>query len=639
MRSLLTIGGWTTSLAFALALSARAAEPVANSLGMTLVRVEPGEFTMGTGDAPPKSREEWEQRDWDESPAHRVRIARPFFIGAHEVTNAQFEQFDGKHKELRGKFGNSSDDDAPVAYVTWRQAVDFCEWLSKKEGKPYRLPTEAEWEYACRAGTTTPFSTGETLAPAQANFGLAPDGEKQISAVKVGSYPANPWGLFDMHGNVAEWCLDWHGPYTEEPQTDPVGRADGVARVTRGWHYLRTGQHRQRFCRSANRSGHLPQDANVYTGFRVVQAELPDTKPLPVAQPPLNQRDVKQTRASKNGPDHSKPYFFDYSKEGRGPTIPPDAWGPVFAQHNHFTACVACPNGDVLAVWYTCVSEAGRELTQAATRLRAGSDQWEPASPFFEVPDVNCHAPVLLRDGNRIYHFGTQSFAGWDHAANFMRYSDDSGATWSQPEIILGRDAPDTLSQPCSAFVAQNGTLVLTCDGDRGHRNEHVMTSGDKGETWQVRKGDMRAAVGAYAIHPAIVERGDGTMLCWLRGPKPMPVLSSTDFGDTWEKRDSPFPGIGVGQKAAALRLKSGAILMLSMDSGRELFGGGSFVALSLDDGKTWPHARKVDAPVAGYMSLAQGDDGTIHLIGSRLRFAACNEAWFKEGEPLRGGD
>ena len=98
-------------------------------------------------------------------------------MGATEVTNAQYEQFDAEHKKLRGRDGVSKGDDEPVTFVTWQQGVAFCEWLSKKEGKPYRLPTEAEWEYACRAGTTTPFNTGDTLTAEQANIGLTADGK------------------------------------------------------------------------------------------------------------------------------------------------------------------------------------------------------------------------------------------------------------------------------------------------------------------------------------------------------------------------------------------------------------------------------------------------------------------------------
>src|SRR5262249_25519430 len=150
---------------------------------------------------------------------------KPFLLGVHEVTNAQYEQFDPEHKKLRGKDGVSNRDDEPVTFVTWQQAADFCAWLSKKEGKPYRLPTEAEWEYACRAGTTPPYWTGDTLTAEQANLGLGKEGRLQTT-MPVGSYPANAWGLHEVHGNVAEWCLDWYGPYETGEQTDPVGRAD-----------------------------------------------------------------------------------------------------------------------------------------------------------------------------------------------------------------------------------------------------------------------------------------------------------------------------------------------------------------------------------------------------------------------------
>ena len=212
-----------------------------NSLGMKFLRIEPGEFTMGAGEGPPRSKEEWLERDEDEAPAHKVKITQPFYLGVHEVTNAQFEQFDAEHKKFRDLRGASERDDEPVVHITWQQAVDYCDWLSKKEGQPYRLPTEAEWEYACRAGTTTPFHTGENLSAAQANLGRAADGKKEIRAQAVGTYEPNAWGLYDMHGNVAEWCLDWFGPYEAGETSDPVGRAAGTARVVRGWSWLRAG--------------------------------------------------------------------------------------------------------------------------------------------------------------------------------------------------------------------------------------------------------------------------------------------------------------------------------------------------------------------------------------------------------------
>jgi formylglycine-generating enzyme len=125
-----------------------------NSLGMRFHAVPAGEFTMGS-----------RAGDWDEEPRRRVTIAHSLLLAQTEVTNAQYETFDPAHARWRGRQGISAKDDEPVVFVGWHDAVAFCAWLSAREGKPYRLPTEAEWEYACRAGTETGFWTGATLPP------------------------------------------------------------------------------------------------------------------------------------------------------------------------------------------------------------------------------------------------------------------------------------------------------------------------------------------------------------------------------------------------------------------------------------------------------------------------------------------
>src|SRR5262249_34956878 len=123
-------------------------------------------------------------------------------------------------------------DDEPVVQVSWNDATRFCQWLSEKEGRPYRLPTEAEWEYACRAGTTTPWSSGDSPARLEA-FAWTPNSGSPTTH-RVGTKRANPFGLFDMHGNVWEWCLDFDGHYSPGPQEDPKGPASGTERVLRG---------------------------------------------------------------------------------------------------------------------------------------------------------------------------------------------------------------------------------------------------------------------------------------------------------------------------------------------------------------------------------------------------------------------
>lgn len=630
MRFLLSLG----IASLACTLSAEEPKTSTNSVGMKLVSIPAGSFVMGTGSAAPKSMAEYAKRDYDESPAHTVKISKPFLMGMHEVTNAQYEQFDPAHKTLRGKDGVSTADDEPVTFVTWNQAVAFCEWLSKKEGKTYRLPTEAEWEYACRAGTTTPYYTGDKINETQANIGVSSDGKSQ-QTTKVGSYPANPWGLHDMVGNVLEWCLDWHGDYDASEQTDPVGRDAGYARIARGWCFHKAEKavtFPTKLFRSSNRSGFLPIESNRLTGFRVVQAEMPKTKPLPEIIP-LNRKDVKQSfDTPKAPPGPAKPIYVNYIAEGKNAFMPKDAFGPIYANHNHFGAVCVCPNGDILAVWYSTVSEQGRELAQAASRLRANADKWEPASGFFDVPDVNDHAPVLMRDGNRIWHFCTQSLRSWDNAHNIARYSDDNGATWSQPVITVSRDDARHLSQPCSAFVTKDKQIVVACDGDN-HVDERLVVSPDHGKTWKVADGDMRATGGGkYAIHPAIAPTSDGGIVNFLRGPDPMPIQFSKNLGETWTQQNTPFPAIKGGQKAVALKLNSGNLLLISVDNPKKVVGGGTFAALSTDDGKTWKHVRKL-AGVEGYMAGAQTPQGDIFIIGSRMGSVKFNEEWLKEGE------
>jgi len=168
-----------------------------NTLGMRMLHVQAGSFTMGSDLG----------RDyWDERPSRHVTLSGSFFMSETEVTIDQYRQFQPDF-ELDSRF------EGYVSGVSWYEAVEFCQWLSVKESKTYRLPTEAEWEYACRSGTTTTYWSGK---------------RPPLSG------QANPWGLRNMHGGVREWCHDWYGEYPVEAQTDPVGPEDGMARVVRG---------------------------------------------------------------------------------------------------------------------------------------------------------------------------------------------------------------------------------------------------------------------------------------------------------------------------------------------------------------------------------------------------------------------
>ncbi|MBM4089244.1 MAG: glycoside hydrolase [Planctomycetes bacterium] len=636
------------------------AESVSNSLGMTMVRLEPGSFEMGSAGG-----------DWDERPVQEVTISRPFFMSTTEVTNAQYEQFEPAHSQLRGKLGFSKEDDEAVVFVSWEQAVAFCTWLSEREGKPYRLPTEAEWEYACRAGTTTPFHTGDALPdPFHKNVGVSwyPGKEtgQDVVPLHVGTTPVNSWGLHDMHGNVEEWCWDWYGPYTADAQTDPVGRVDGNFRVTRGGSHSTTLE----YLRSANRGGTLPEDRSWLIGFRVVQAEMPATEPLPALPEPLNARNVSQAVPDKLavGPDPAKPYF-------QGPrqyvNQPPSADCPVFGRHNHCPALVNCPNGDLLAIWYTCRTEPGRELGIVASRLPYGEDEWQVASDFWDAPDRNDHASALWVDEKgTLYHFnGLSAAATWGSLATIMRTSTDNGATWSKARLIMPEHGLRHMPIE-SVLRTREGAILVPCDAAPGGAGgTAVLVSRDDGGSW-VDPGEGRPApdfsagsTGAWiaGIHAGFVQLADGSLMAFGRGnniDNRMPVSISRDLGENWTYGASPFPPISGGQRLVVLRLQEGPILFCSFGpevrfrsaDGTDRRGAGLFAALSTDEGRSWQIKRLItdDGPPRtidgggntgtftmsafsgeprGYLSVCQTPDGVIHLISSKQHYA-LNLAW-----------
>ena len=268
-----------------------------NSIGMKLSLIPPGEFVMGS----PESEKGVVDDHMPNESAHQVRITQPFFMGIVPVTVKQFRQFveaenyrTEAEKNPKGGWGidekmyqdpkftwrRQQSDDEPVSTISWEDAAAFCKWLSKKEHKTYRLPTEAEWEYACRAGTTTPFNFGDSLNGDQANCNgtlaydpvngnhNSEDGTYRARPMNVGSFKPNAFGLFDMHGNIMQWCADWYedDPRRGDVTINPVGPATGERRVLRGgsWYHAAVR------CRSANRGGGGPTSANFDVGFRVV---------------------------------------------------------------------------------------------------------------------------------------------------------------------------------------------------------------------------------------------------------------------------------------------------------------------------------------------------------------------------------
>ena len=294
------------------------AAQVTNSVGMKLVLISSGAFLMGNGESAEDAAAAFNKiygADFvkpgffkDEYPQHRVRITRPFYLGIYHVTRGQFRRFVDAtgyktDAEKNGKGGQGYDghalrdapqynwrntgfaqtDEHPVVNVSWNDAIAFCDWLSRKEDKKYRLPTEAEWEYACRAGTTTRYWCGDdpgTLAEVanvadaacKAKFPAwttirASDGYTFTSP--SGTFPPNAFGLFDMHGNAWQLCWDWYGVeyYAVSPGDDPSGPDSGICRVARGgsWYTVPNA------CASSARFGLYPVHPTSAVGFRVAR--------------------------------------------------------------------------------------------------------------------------------------------------------------------------------------------------------------------------------------------------------------------------------------------------------------------------------------------------------------------------------
>jgi len=245
-------------------------EDLGNGVALEMVAIPAGEFLMGA------AANEQSASD-NGTPQHRVKVPE-FSVGKFAVTQAQWSQVAGLPKvkvDLNLDPSNFKGAKRPVEQVSWEQAVEFCERLSQKTGKTYRLPSEAEWEYACRAGTTTPFYFGETITSDLVNcngiipYGNAPEGEYRQQTTEVGTFPPNGFGLYDMHGNVLEWCADpWHGNYQDAPTDGSVWTTNGdnERRVIRGgsWFNLPVN------CRSAYRYPSSPRVTDISIGFRIV---------------------------------------------------------------------------------------------------------------------------------------------------------------------------------------------------------------------------------------------------------------------------------------------------------------------------------------------------------------------------------
>ncbi|QDT45671.1 Serine/threonine-protein kinase pkn1 [Gimesia alba] len=310
-------------------------EEMQNSLKMRFALIPPGTFTMGA-DANEKAVKMREQ------PQHEVSLSKPYYLCVHEVSLKDFRQFvkDTNYqidprRDAAGvsqanlsagnwvedplhpweKVGFDQDETHPVVNVTWFDAMAFCRWLSEKENRTYRLPYEAEWEFACRAGTETVFNTGNSLwyygpmenhSDQTVNPGLivhmqdaSPWKDGYANTSPVGTFPQNHFGLFDTHGNVREWCMDWCDEeyYSHSPKVDPRGPQTGSSRVLRGGCW---GSN-EYYCRSGRRMERAPGSRNVRNGFRILCEISPESEFGPYEHSPTLHRDPRWWYESKIG--------------------------------------------------------------------------------------------------------------------------------------------------------------------------------------------------------------------------------------------------------------------------------------------------------------------------------------------------
>jgi hypothetical protein len=474
------------------------------ALGLRLIDVPAGEFQMGA-DADRFNRD----LCFNERPAHTVRLTQPFRISATEITLEQFRQF-------RPAFAGTTNCAPYAAGLSGHDASAFCDWLSKKEGKPYRLPTEAEWEYVCRH--------------------------------------ADALGVRRLFDEPLEWCADWFGEYPGHALADPVGPDGGLARVVRGG-CLDEKAKAEDYAHASHRAGIAPGFGTSpgapaghgahRIGFRVVQAPPPAAKPWPAVVSPARQG-VKGTAAlARPGPDPAKPYFRKRHllpvPPDNAPSEAIDAAGlpPSFRRHNHSPALTACPNGDVLLVIYTSLREYEPEVSLIASRLRFGADAWDLPAPFVDFPGANDHAPLLFTEGDTVRLFWGSPRLPGGYPFQWIE-SRDSGATWGEVRFprFTAEPGPHSRQPINSAFRDARGALYVASDA--GGATSVLWASDDNGRTWRDTGG--RSA----GRHTAYAPLADGSLL-GLGGKNSsvdgyMPQVVSRDGGKTWKKARPSSP-------------------------------------------------------------------------------------------------
>lgn len=590
-------------------------------VSLELIWIPAGTFEMGQM---PNEQDAYPNK---ETPRHPVTLTAGYWMGKYEVTKEQWQVVMGT-APWAGKLYAGNDPQSPANYVAWNDAQQFLAKLSQLTGKSFRLPTEAEWEYAVRAGTKTRFYWGDDPLYEQIDHQAWWRGNALISpskcARRVGLMPPNPWGLYDMSGNVSEWCQDWHWFYCSGPATNPVGPAQAAHRVLRGGSWLDIGG----FCRSSRRDHETPEAAHSQIGFRVV------CSPAPVPEP-------------------GWPELVDVFVAGADGV-----------NTYRIPSLLVAPDGSLLAF---CEARKQAQTDASPTdmvlkRSLDGGRNWSPTQTL--VAGVGDEAlmnpcPVLDRATHTILLLCMQANArGPFHNQLFQLQSDDNGRSWSAPVNIENKvkNFNDTFTPgPGIGIQLRNGRLVIP--GYVGEITEEtedefhscVMFSDDHGETWT-----LGAPVAQLSDESQAVELQDGTLMLNMRGGMGKScrgVATSQNGGESWSGfiwdralNECPCQASIIRYSFAEQEAQN-RILFANPDNAGEKFGilerTQMAIKLSYDEGQTWPVERILHPGPAAYSSLVRLPDGAIGILfegGEKhrrewIRFARFSLAWLTEGK------